>query len=219
MSRFMQVYKPVEEGWGIALARLGLIVGAGVAGYHLAGKLGIKAGTAALNHGASMGTASTVAHVTAGAAGGAIGAGVGTVGRKVIQKLSEKTLKVFMENPKIKKYVTAQCDKIYNDLKKTYKDITTEVNPSSFTGSINSARASSKNVSWAEIFMNHRSTLNNIDGKFMKLGKYSIDMYYDTTHIDAIIVVFGFKGNKDEYIGRRIPAPTSAELKKLFEDK
>ena len=219
MSRFMQVYEPVEEGWGIALARVGMLAGAGLAGYHLASKLGVKAGVAALKHGASLGTATTVAHVATGAAGGAMGAGIGTVGRKLTTKLTEKTLKSFLENAKIKKYVISQCDKIYNQLKKTNKDVTTEVNWSSFIGAFKYSQASTKNASWAEIFKNNRSSLNNADGKYMKLGKYSIDIYYDTTHIDAIIVVFGIKGTKDEYIGKRIPAPTNAELKKLFEDK
>ena len=205
MSQFMQVYNPVEEGWGFVMGRIALGAGAGAAGY----ALGTKAAAAA-----SVGKATTAYDVAAPAVGAGLGFGTSLVERK----FTEKMMKDITSNAKFKKYIEAQCDKELANLKKTFKDITPEVNPSGFFAALKAIHAGGSGVSWAEAFQSISIRAHN-NGRFYKVGKYNINIYFDTDHIYAVMVVFGFKNDKGRFVGRRIAAPTGGELKKLYAEK
>lgn len=116
--------------------------------------------------------------------------------------LSEKAAKKILADPKIKKYILSECDKLYNQVKKD--GYSNNCDMQGFNVSRGSALSS------GITFKNH---LFNSLAFFEQLGKYWVAGVGDTDHIEKIIVFFMNKDKK--FISKVIPAPTKDDLKAL----
>ena len=167
MSRFMQHYEPVEEGWGMALYN--------VASWVLPTKVNAP---------------------------------------KAI--LSNMMLKKILDNKELRKYIIAQCDEILKNEQAHDKSVTTKLpsNPIALLKTWFKKKSVIKTISKTNLMHDSNNLLE--DKLFdLKLGKYTTTFWYDTSHIDAAIVVL-YSKDKDQIFGKRIPAPKSGELKKSF---
>lgn len=150
MSRFLAVYEPVNEGWGLAID------------YLFAG--GFFTNDKAFN-----------------------------------------TVYYLLKNPKIRKYVKQQCDKLFADERKTVKDITTKL-PRNITDAIKDGRTVkdiTNGITLGFIFKN-LCVNDNISG-------YTILAYGDTDHIERIYLAL-YSPSQNKCIGKIIPSPTDKEL-------
>ena len=204
MSKFMTVYQPVEEGWGVAAARILTLLAAGGIGFGL----GMK--SAALT---AAGKSATALNIAAPAAGAGLALGTNAL----VNKFTKKQLDKIINNVKLKKYLQTECDKQFTKLKKTYKDITPDVNPKGMFDQLKVSKAILSGTNISELFK--ANTTEHSLRDFFKVGKYNLVVLYDSTHIYGVIVIYGFKSDSGHYIGHRIPAPTNGELKAMFEDK
>ena len=162
MSRFIQVYKPVEEGWGMAL---GLIAGILLA---------------------------------------PIGMGIPIAQTEIARNKFRKLL----ENPKLKKYIIGECDKIYKDAKRKWPKITRDVKPGLFEGSENRSKDDKAFFGHRSISIRHRSLSN------FKIDSYTCVVIGDTEHIDGIQVLFRDLTN-GKLFNINIPSPTREDIKKM----
>ena len=162
MSRFSQVYEPVEEGWGMAL---GLIAGIILA---------------------PVGMAIPIAQ----------------------SELVRNKFRKLLENPKLKKYIIGECDKIYKDAKRKWPKITRDVNPGMFEGPENRSEDD-------KAFLGHRSIgLRNRALSNFKIGSYTCVLIGDTEHIDGIQVLFRDMTN-EKLFNINVPSPTREDIKKM----
>ena len=149
MSNFLEVYEPIEEGWGKIASFLVPIIGPLTHAY-----------------------------------------------------ISYRQCKKIMADPKIKKYVLAQCDKIYKEVKKQGYSNKCEMSK------VNASRG--KAMTTGLTFSNY--LFNNLID-FEQYGQYWIAYVGDTNHVEKIAVFFM---NKDEkFITRTVPAPTAKDLQDL----
>ena len=197
---------PVEEGWGAALAQVGTITG--IFGSIVGGAFfGIK-----------------------GLLLGAAGTAVAAAANKKLQNISESQVKKVLANPKMQKYITDECNKIYSKLAKYYKSSsgnsfifekkvsvnTVEVSGSDDITNINdnSEYSKSKVQRLKEYNKNERHYLF-----IEQLGDYTIGLYADSDHVQGIDVFFLLtnkdKDNEPRVVHHNIPAPTNEELKEL----
>lgn len=116
--------------------------------------------------------------------------------------LSFKECKKIMANPKIKKYVLGECDRIYREVKK--QGYSNECEMTKFNAS--RGKAMSDGITFKNHLFNHL-----ID--FTAYGKYWIAYIGDTDHVEKIVVFFMNK--EEKFITRTIPAPSAEDLKAL----
>ena len=162
MSRFSQVYEPVEEGWGMAL---GLIAGL-------------------------------------------LLAPVGMVIPIVQTELARSKCRKLLENPKLKKYIIGECDKIYKDAKRKWPKLTRDANPKWFEGPENRSDDDKS-------FLGHRSFgLKNRALHWFKIGGYTCVLIGDTAHIDGIQVLFRDMEN-EKLFNINVKSPTREDIKKM----
>ena len=206
MSKFMQVYEPVEEGWGTALGRVIQGAGAGVAG---AGAAAATAAAKAGNLGGVFGGAGKIIQ-------GSQMIQAGTIAGRVIGTISNVTLKRLLDNPKMKKYLEGQCTKLLKEEQKKDKSITADI-PTNVTTLVKRWWHNNDEVGFfskPNFLQQHDDWIDDLVFD-LKVGKFVTTFWYDTSHIDAAVVLF-YSKDRDTCVGRRIPAPSDKELKEIF---
>ena len=214
--------QPTTEGWGIALTRLGIIAGVWGAAFSAVGPASRVIGTAA---GKAFGTGAA-GIAAAGVGGAAVGAGLGHAAVKgstaltgmATKKLTANMFDNITKHQKLKKYIQDQCDKIFKATKKEYGNLSTNVDTSTVQKIAKAGGAVGNVITFSELLKNQFASSSTADEKFLKIGKYSIEILFDTNSISAMIVIFtASDGKRTEYIAKRIPAPTNSELAKMFD--
>ena len=208
MSKFMQVYQPVEEGWGTALGRVAKITGLAV--NQVAGNAmmtALKAGNAA----------KTISNAKTMLAGSGVLWGGVALG-KIIGTISNANLSKLLKNPKMQKYLVQACDKLYKEEKAKDKSITAKL-PSDPITMIKRWWHNNDEVGFfskPNFLMQHDDLID--DSVFdLSVGTYTTTFWYDTEDITAAVVMF-YSQDKDKIVGRRLPAPTDKELRQMFHD-
>ena len=123
-------------------------------------------------------------------------------GPLVHQILTAKAAEKILTNPKIKKYIISECDKIYKTVKKD--GYTPKCDMKRINISRSTAMASGLTIK------NH---IFNSLAFWKQIGQYWVAGVGDTDHIEKIVVFFM---DKDEhFISKVVPAPTSEDMKAL----
>ena len=211
MSKFMELcmgVAPVEEGWGTALARV-----AKVTGYVATG-----VGSNMVTKAAVAGNISKVISGTKVAVGGLGGFYGGLALGKVIGTISNMSLSKLLKDPKLSKYLNDQCSKILKEEQRKDKSVTASL-PSDPGTLIKRWWHNNDEVGFfskPNFLMQHNDW---IDDQFfnLKVGPYTCTFWYDTENISAAVLLL-YSADRDKCIGRRIPAPTNDELKRMFHE-
>lgn len=222
MSKFMELcmgVTPVEEGWGVALTRLGIIAGVAGVTAKAAMHIGMTTGKFVAKHNPVFALA---AGGVVGAAAGALGAGAVVGGYKAssaaTKKLTADMFDAILKNQKLKNYIQKHCDALYKQTKKIYPSISTNINLNSQVTTAKINQAVDKSVTFGEALKNQYASSSNVDGKPLKIGKYTIEILFDSDSIHAMLVVFSINDKTLDFIAKRIPAPTGSELSYMFEN-
>ena len=203
----------VAEGWGIALTRLGIFT---------AGMAGIVAAAEPVATGIAKTVGTGIAGQTAaGVAGAVMGFGAGQAivhGQNfVVKKITASMFDKMTKSKALSRYIIKQCDKAYSELKKSNKNIIANIDTTSFTRCFNAGAAADREINLGELLSTY-SARNNTENKLLKFGQYHVDIFFDSNSISAIVVVFGYKDCKTDFIGRRIPAPSQSELSAMLKE-
>lgn len=190
MSRFLEVYEPVNEGWGYTLVHYGLSLG-------ILSPLITGAGA-----------------VIGGISGAAIGAGVSlgsftfaSALNAILQPKAKAYLEKILHSKPFIDYVSKKCDEIYHKELTEDKSATYKIpkNPKFFTHyySFNGGKRSSAGHS--------AEAVSHIKHELI-IGKYTVWIFYDTNHVNSVFLLLYHKDSK-YVIPHRIPSPTTKELK------
>ena len=207
-------FMPVQEGWGIRISTGGLIVG------------GILVATAI-----TFPFFNAWARFLAGMGISGVFSGI----NKLQDKLTRDKVEKIMKSKEITDYLELACDAAIKDLKSHYKGSNVTINP------LASGHAFDDEVSLEdemaedgllpedvpEYYKNPWKTDKKIDMDFdfitvrLKVEKYELYCYADTTHIESVIMTYGLKfkasNGKTYEVARKykLLSPTDENLKKL----
>ncbi len=130
----------------------------------------------------------------------------GPLGAAAYAVMHWSNVRKVLGNEKVKKYIIAECDKIYAKEKKKHKSLTPEC-PHGFIELFKKNPAILKHTTFGERMKNPSA------GQFT-VGKYTVVPFGDTDHIEKIVVIL-YEKDSDTYIGGVIPAPNKEDLKSV----
>lgn len=205
-NRSKYTIQPTTEGWGTVLGRV----------LHGVGTYTTAAGTVAGVAGLKAGNLGGVINGAGKIAAGSNMVQAADIAGRVIGTISNITLKRLLDNPKMKKYLEGQCAKLFKEEQRKDKSITADI-PTNVTTLIKRWWHNNDEVGFfskPNFLQQHDDWIDDLVFD-LKVGKYITTFWYDTSHIDAAVVIF-YSKNKDTCVGRRIPAPSDKELKRIF---
>ena len=139
---------------------------------------------------------------------GAIGHAIGII--------SNVKLKKFLANEKMQKYLADQCKTILKDEQKRDPSVQAKI-PGDPLSLISRWWHNNDEVGFfskPNFMQQHDDWID--DAVFnLKVEGFTTTFWYDTDHIDACVLIL-YSKDKNQCIGRRIPAPTSKELAEIF---
>ena len=118
---------------------------------------------------------------------------------------SEANIDKMLYKDAIVKYIAQTCKQLYNEEKKAYPDLQTEL-PGGIKNCVKRMMANRKEYSFLNM-------VKNTPVGYTIKG-YNLLVLGDTDHIEKIIVAF-YSKSKEKFISRALPAPTKKELKAL----
>lgn len=141
---------------------------------------------------------------------------MGPAGYATAVALSVMNIKQFSQNKDIRKYIDDECKKILKEEQRKDKSVTSDLPNDCITllkrwWHNNDEVGFFSRTNWLH-FKNTYVSDKFID---IKINNWTITYWGDTDHIDAAVVLL-YSKEKDNIIGRRIPAPKSEKLSKLF---
>ena len=132
--------------------------------------------------------------------------------------ISNSKLKTMLKNEKLKKYLLDQCKAILKDEQKRDKSVVAKI-PGDPMSLISRWWHNNDEVGFfskPNFMQQHDDWID--DAVFdLKVGEFTTTFWYDTEHIDAAVVIL-YSKDRNQCLGRRIPAPTNKELAEIFYD-
>lgn len=130
--------------------------------------------------------------------------------------ISATNLNKLTKNKDFTGYIKKECDRILAEEKKSDKSVTKDC-PNGPLKMFERWWHGSDDVPFFSLgrWLNWRSVW--LDDKIWldSIGGYNITFFYDTDHVDAIVVVL-WSEDKEKFIGRRIPEPKKGDLQKII---
>ena len=190
--------EPVTEGWGTAIVQAGVFLGV---------------------FSSVVGLTTFNVPLLVGGAGFSIPF---IAGSHKLQKISEANVKKILSNPKMKKYIESECDKIFSELKKRYSGknyiLTNKVSEYDFEEQIADNITEKSEVSSKRVKRNPSKGMKNFVFNTV-IGKYRIGLYADTDHVDGMDVFFTLTNKNVDSVPRlvfyQIPSPTREDIKAM----
>lgn len=144
---------------------------------------------------------------TASLLAAAVTYGIIQVGIKVV---SAQTIRKLIKNPKLQKYITLECDKIYKVQKKKDKSLITKLPDSKIEKIRQELASDTQNSFYNKTFHNHFNS-KDLEDTGAKFGNYTVIFLSDTDHIQSVCLVL-YSKDKTKYQAHKIPAPTKKDL-------
>ncbi len=163
MSRFLEVYEPINEGWGTALLQIGYWTSL------FAGLGGFAAGVMPVGL-ICTGTAIAIAMKN---------------GKQM--DISDAMIDKLLNTPKLKQYITRECDAAWKTVNKKYKGTKRKLSKTIMKDCWDSATEDDGAEGSSKL-----SGITNYTS-YHKLGSYIIKIYADSDHIDGVKVCFQMK--------------------------
>ena len=188
----------VNEDWGYALARIGFF----------AGTIGLAAAT-----GGALGA------VGAPIAGAAIGTAGGIAVTKTLEAITMRNVKKVLADPKVKKFIAAECEKAFKAAVKENKDFVVKLAPADFdpakeTTALKKVEDPNKKVGSASRFFKSAGVMFTLD-------KYRLYIEGDSNTIKSISLTLtkvNKKGGRLNILFKTLPTPSTKDIKDYFAD-
>lgn len=200
--------RPVEEGWGAALAKYLGLGAVGVAVTSIVNKINVKV----LTDSAASGDFESVWKKMM-----AIG-GVGVIAslfgqykaNKLINMEASKKLVELLNKDEIKKHIVAEAEKAFKEAKKEHKHLTVDVEKV-IEDKANSKEASADDRGIIKRFLTYYAKCTT------KVDKYTVFATGDFKSIDSLFVIF-FDEEENKVVRKALPVPTVSNEEKPAEE-
>lgn len=124
-----------------------------------------------------------------------------------------KISKLFLRNKKLVAYVKSKCDQAFNSKKREDKSVTKDIPEwERFKDNFKSYwKVNSDDISFMDTLKSHIKLMRDFDAISQAIGGYSLKMYYDSEHIQALFLYL-YSKDRDKVYSIKIAAPTKDEL-------
>ena len=128
--------------------------------------------------------------------------------------ISDASVKKLASDPKFRKYVKAECQKIEKELKKDHPNIVKDYYRGENKEVVN-ARSPIVELAKRKYELGLKTNLKNHGSVMIRVDGYICHAIGDTNHIETVVVTF-FDPKEKKYYNKRISAPSKDFLKGDF---